>query len=115
VLCEIRVPVTTGAVAYEKTDQKASGFALTGVAVAILDGVARVGVTGVAAVPYRAVAVERALGGGSAHTPEAIGAAAAHAADNVEVLGDIHASPEYRRHLAVMNTKRALTRAYRSV
>jgi carbon-monoxide dehydrogenase medium subunit len=115
VLCEIRVPVTTGAVAYEKTDQKASGFALTGVAVAILDGVARVGVTGVAAVPYRAVAVERALGGGSVHTPEAIGAAAAHAADSVEVLGDIHASPDYRRHLAVMNTKRALTRAYRSV
>ena len=65
VLCEIRVPVTGRSVAYVKTEQRASGFALCGVA-AVVDpksGRANVGVTGVSVVPYRAAAVERALSG----------------------------------------------------
>ncbi|PYQ77599.1 MAG: carbon monoxide dehydrogenase, partial [Acidobacteria bacterium] len=41
----------------------------------------------------------------------AIELAAAHAADGVEPLGDIHASAQFRAHLARVNTRRALERA----
>ena len=110
ILTEIRVPATPRSVAYVKTEQKASGFALTGVA-AIVDGNAvRVAVTGVAATPYRATAVEQALVDGPL-TPERIARAAAHAADGVDALSDIHASSEFRVHLAQVNAGRALTRA----
>jgi len=110
ILTEIRVPATPRSVAYVKTEQKASGFALTGVA-AIVDGNAvRVAVTGVAATPYRATAVEQALADGPL-TPERIVRAAAHTADGVDALSDIHASSEFRVHLAQVNAGRALTRA----
>ncbi len=112
VLCEIRVPVTGRSVAYVKTEQKASGFALCGVAVVVdvTRGRVSVGVTGVSGVPYRAVAVERAL---AAKTLDAatIERAASHAADGVGPLSDIHASAEFRAHLARLNTKRALMTA----
>ena len=111
ILVEIRVPATAKTVAYVKTEQKASGFALAGVAVVIgADGV-RVGVTGIAAKAYRATAVEQALAGQKTPTAAAIALAASHAADGVEPLGDIHASPEFRAHLAHVNTKRAIERA----
>jgi carbon-monoxide dehydrogenase medium subunit len=110
ILTEVRVPATPASVAYVKTDQKASGFALCGVAVVATTSGVRVGVTGVAAKAYRATAVEQALG--TERSADAIARAAAHAADGVEVLGDIHASPEYRAHLATVNTKRALEKAF---
>ena len=71
----------------------------------------RVGVTGVAAKPYRATAVEQALLGRRSPTPEAIMAAASRAADGVEPLSDIHASAEFRAHLARVNARRAIERA----
>jgi carbon-monoxide dehydrogenase medium subunit len=111
ILTEIRVPATAKTVAYEKTEQKASGFALAGAAVVIgADGV-RVGITGVAATPYRATGVENALAGQRTPSAAAIAAAASHAADGVSALGDIHASPEFRAHLAEVNTRRAIERA----
>src|SRR5712692_10232125 len=95
VLCEIRVRPTPRSVAYVKTEQKASGFALAGVAVVIpdRDGPVRIGITGVAAKAYRASAVERALAGQRRLTSDLIAKAAAHAADPANALGDIHASP----------------------
>lgn len=111
ILTEVRVPETPRTAAYVKTEQKASGFALCGAAVVILPAGVRVGITGVAAKAYRAAAVERALAGAGSPTPDLVAAAAAHAADGVEPLGDIHASPEYRAHLARVNTRRALQRA----
>ena len=112
VLVEIRVPATPRSVAYEKTEQKASGFALAGVAVVVAaPGDIRIGVTGVATKAYRAQAAERVLAGQADPDPGQIAAAAAQAAVGVEMLGDIHASPEYRTHLAQVNTRRALTRA----
>ncbi len=111
ILVEIRVPATAKTVAYVKTEQKASGFALAGAAVVIgADGL-RVGITGVAAKAYRATAVEQALAGQRTPTAEAIALAAAHAADGVQPLGDIHASQEFRAHLAQVNTRRAIERA----
>jgi carbon-monoxide dehydrogenase medium subunit len=103
ILTAIRVAPTAKTVAYEKFAQKASGFAICGVAVVRGKNV-RVGITGVAAKAYRALAVEEAVARGRID-------AADGAAANVEVLGDIHASPEFRAHLARVHTRRALDRA----
>jgi len=92
-----------------KSVQKASGFAIAGVA-AVVDKARRtaaIGISGVAAKPYRAAAVELALGG-NALTMETVATAAAKAAEGVDPLGDIHASAEFRAHLAQVNTRRAL-------
>jgi aerobic carbon-monoxide dehydrogenase medium subunit len=111
IIVEIRVPATGKSVAYEKTEQKASGFALAGAAAVVSAEGIRVGITGVAAKAYRASAVEQALAGQRRPTPQAIALAASHAADGVEPLVDIHASAEFRAHLAEVNTRRAIERA----
>ncbi len=111
IITAVRVPATPKTVAYEKTEQKASGFALAGVAVVVRPDGARIGITGVAAKAYRASAVERALAAQQPWAAEAIARAASHAADGVEPLGDIHASSEFRAHLAQVNTRRAIERA----
>ncbi len=109
ILREICVPATSKSVAYVKTAQKASGFAIAGVAVwaDMVRKMVRVAVTGVASKPYRATAVEKALEG-QPLAPPAIAQAAALAAQGVEPLSDIHASAEFRAHLACINTRRAL-------
>jgi len=111
ILTEIRLPETTRAVAYVKTEQKASGFALAGVAVVVSMAGFRVGVTGVAPKAYRASAVEQALAKHKSPKPEQIAQAATHAADGVHPLSDIHASADYRAHLAQVNTRRAIEKA----
>ena len=102
ILVEIRVPATGKSVAYVKFAQKASGFAIAGVAV-VTGKSTSVGITGIAPKAYRAAAVERALRSGANFA-----AAAQKAADGVEPLSDIHASAEFRAHLARVNTQRAL-------
>ncbi len=111
IITEIRVPTTGRTVAYVKTEQKASGFALAGVAVVVgADGV-RIGVTGIAAKAYRATAAEQALAGQRSPNADAIALAASRAADGVEPLNDIHASSAFRAHLARVNTRRAVEQA----
>jgi carbon-monoxide dehydrogenase medium subunit len=109
ILREIRVPITPRSVAYVKFAQRASGFAIAGVAVIVQASskTARIGVTGIAAKPYRASAAEKKLEGQTL-TAELIAAAAKKAANRIEPLNDIHASAEYRAHLAKVNTQRAL-------
>ena len=111
ILTEVRVSATPRTVAYIKTEQKASGFALAGVAVVVGAEGIRIGVTGVAATAYRAAAAEQVLAGQSSPSAETIALAAARAADGVDPLSDIHASAEYRAHLARVNTRRALEKA----
>jgi carbon-monoxide dehydrogenase medium subunit len=111
ILTEVRVSATPRTVAYVKTEQKASGFALAGVAVVVGAEGVRIGVTGVAATAYRAAAAEQVLAGQSSPSAETIALAAARAADGVDPLSDIHASAEYRAHLARVNTRRALEKA----
>jgi aerobic carbon-monoxide dehydrogenase medium subunit len=114
ILTEIRVPRTPGeGVAYKKFHHPASGYAVVGVAVRVkMSGGkienAAVGITGVSHIAYRATNVENALRG---KPPAAIAEAAAHAADGADVLGDYFASTEYRQHLAVVMTRRALAQA----
>lgn len=112
VLRAIHVRSTGTSVAYVKTEQKASGFALCGVAAVIDRAASRVSVavTGVAAIPYRAAEVERALTGGPLN-PQRIAEAARSAAAGVQPLSDMHASVEYRAHLAQVNVRRAIERA----
>jgi len=109
ILCEIRVPKTTKSVAYVKFAQKASGFAIAGVAALVNKPgrTAAIGVTGIAAKPYRATSVEAALQGKSL-TAELIRSASAKTADQIEALNDIHASGEFRAHLARVHCRRAL-------
>jgi len=108
ILCEIRVPITSKSVAYAKFAQKASGFAIAGIAAIVNSnkGIA-IGVTGIAPKPYRAKAVEQALQGKSP-APEVIRAASAKVIDEAEPLNDIHASAEFRAHLAQVNCRRAI-------
>jgi len=120
ILVEVRLrrPGPGGA-AYQKVKQSASGFAVCGVAAQLEYGPDRVckraavAVTGVADRAYRATAVEKALA--SRRLDEAaIAAAAALAADGVaDPLADIHASGDYRLHLARVHCARALRRAAR--
>jgi len=97
---------------YQKMLQPASGFAIVGVAARIRKAggkvaMARVGVTGLSGKPFRATAVEKALEG-TAGTPTDIQKAAAVVADGVDANSDLHASADYRKHLARVYTMRAL-------
>jgi carbon-monoxide dehydrogenase medium subunit len=115
ILTEVRVPVIqpgTGT-AYLKVPQKASGFAICGVAVRVTrdgNGVCQdisIGVTGVGPKAYRATAVENALKG-QALDAQVIQAASQQVLDGVDPSADIHASAEYRAHLTKVYTRRAI-------
>ena len=120
VLTEIAVPaLKRGAgTAYEKFANKASRFAIVGVAgIIILDGRGRcskvsIGITGAGPKAARAARGEASLLG-KEPTPEAVARAAslAPAAIGDDALSDIHASSEFRLHLVDALTRRALTRA----
>jgi aerobic carbon-monoxide dehydrogenase medium subunit len=71
---------------------------------------ARVALCGVGDRPVRATAVEDALRGGDA-TEEAIAAAAERAARDLDPPSDVHGSAAFRRHLAVVVTRRSVHRA----
>jgi aerobic carbon-monoxide dehydrogenase medium subunit len=70
----------------------------------------RVGLTHMGSTPLRATATEEALRGGALDS-DAIAAAAEHAADGTEPPADLNATADYKRHLATVLTRRALTAA----
>jgi len=114
---EVIIPNTAAGTgwAYEKMLQPASGFAIVGVAAHIgrssgKISFARVGVTGLGAKAYRAVAVEERLLG-TAGSGEDIRNAAAAIADGVDANTDLHASAEYRKQMARVYAARAFARA----
>jgi carbon-monoxide dehydrogenase medium subunit len=120
-LVEIRLPRASGAYgsAYRKLAQRASGFAIAGVAAvlgrtdAARDGAfddVRVAVTGVGEQPYRASAAEAALVG-TAGDAAAVAAAVTLVTDWIEVGGDIHADREYRAAMAAIMATRAIEAA----
>jgi carbon-monoxide dehydrogenase medium subunit len=117
IITEIRVPVLAGAVgtAYLKIAQKASGFAIVGVAVwvRVEDKACTdigVGVTGLGAKPFRANEVEKKLWGKRVdHT--FLDADASHVDRGIDPLDDIHASARFRAHLARVLTDRAIREA----
>ena len=66
-----------------------------------------IGLTGMGSTPLRAKGVEQALRGTAGHDDE-IRAAAEHAAEGSNPTQDLNGSPDYRRHLAKVLTRRAL-------
>jgi carbon-monoxide dehydrogenase medium subunit len=90
-LTGIEVPALPGPAAYVGFKQAASGFAIAGAAAVVANGEERIGFTGVSGAPFATPfeAVEEALG-------------------RVEVNEDIHASADYRRHLALVAARRAV-------
>jgi len=104
------------AAAYAKLHQRASHFAIVGVAasVDVAQGVirsARVGLTGASTHAIRLTRVEQALAGKPA-VAKTIEEAARDAGADVEVVNaDIHASEEYRRAMIAVFTRRALAAA----
>ena len=101
--------------AYAKLEQRASRFALVGVAAAldISGGICRsasVAVTGASSHAQRLVAVEGALSG--AGLPAGAGAAAAGAGAGLEfVNADLHGSEQYRRAMVSVFARRAIEAA----
>jgi aerobic carbon-monoxide dehydrogenase medium subunit len=99
--------------AYAKLHQRASHFAIVGVAAAVdvKNGAiqsARIGVTGASAHATRLAEVEKALAGKPA-TAATVEAAAKNAGAKLQdVNADIHASEEYRRAMVGVFTERAL-------
>jgi len=108
------------AAAYAKLHQRASHFAIVGVAAALdVSGgtikSARVGLTGAGPNAIRLAGVEAALTGKTA-SREAIAAAAQHAGRELSVVNsDIHASADYRRAMVGVFTRRALEGALERV
>jgi carbon-monoxide dehydrogenase medium subunit len=115
-ITEVHLPVMDGyGYGYEKFARRQEDWAMVAVSalVRIEDGVCadvRVGLTHMAAVPLRATAVEDALRGQPA-TAEAIAAAAEQAAEGTNPPADLNATQDYKRHLARVLTRRALTTA----
>jgi carbon-monoxide dehydrogenase medium subunit len=103
-LVEIRLPAPVEPLgwAYEKFNRRGNDWAIVGVAV----WGDTVGLTSMSSVPMRAAATEAALAGGAS-----IEDAAALAAEGTAPTADLTASADYRRHLARLLTRRALTTA----
>jgi len=100
---------------YQKVVQPASGFAIVGIAVRVRKSggkltMVRIGVTGLSNRAFRATAAEKALEGKAGSAAE-IQAAVALVAQGIEANADLHASADYRKHLAVIYAAKALTAA----
>jgi carbon-monoxide dehydrogenase medium subunit len=107
-------PPRTAGSAYVSFEQAASGYAI--VAAAAVIGLTRrtishavVALTGTGAVAPMVRAAEQLVG--TKGEPDAIQRVAAQSLDGLEIIGDIHAPAVYRRHLATVAVRRALTTA----
>ena len=116
VLTEVRVPSLAGyGHGYEKFNRRSEDWAMVGVCALVKSagGVCedvRIGLTHMASTPLRASAAEDALRG-QPLDDEHIAAAAALAAEGTSPQADLNATAEYKRHLARVLTRRALTTA----
>ena len=106
IVTEVVFPVANGPHKYIKFRRRLFDWAIVGAAAQKMNGDWRIGLTNVGATPVRAKAVEEALKKGA--KPEE---AAEHASDGLEPSGDLRASPEYKKHLARVLTKRAIQQA----
>jgi carbon-monoxide dehydrogenase medium subunit len=117
VLTEVRLPAMPDGAggAFEEFARRHGDFAIVGVAAMVVrDGercrAARLAAAGAGPVPIRLRAAEAILERDGLG-PAAVQAAAARASELVNPDSDVHASADYRRHLAGVLTARALARA----
>ncbi|HEX2413813.1 MAG TPA: xanthine dehydrogenase family protein subunit M [Thermoleophilaceae bacterium] len=116
-ITSVRIPMLEGyGHGYRKFTRRAEDWAMVGVCVLVKKGAdgncedVRVGLTHMSSTPVRASATEAALRGGPLDA-DAIGVAAEQAAEGTDPPGDLNATPEYKRHLARVLTRRALEEA----
>ncbi|GII29523.1 FAD binding domain-containing protein [Planotetraspora mira] len=101
---------------YEKFHRTAQAWATVGVAAAVrqTNGTVeevRVGLTNMGPTPVRAAGVEAAARGVEAGRNGSLRQAAEQAAEGTDPPADLHAQPDYRKHLARVLTHRALVSA----
>ena len=111
IVVEVLVPAEDGSEGhrYEKLEHPASGFAIVGVAARIKKSgrgisLARIGVTSLGPRAFRALAAERLLESG-ADLEQAV----ATIGEGEEANSDLYASADYRRHLARVHARRAIS------
>jgi len=117
VITEVRIPANDDwGYWYEKFTRRAEDWAMVGICALVKragDGSCedvRIGLTHMGSTPLRATAAEEALRG-QALDAKSIRAAAEQAAEGTDPPGDLNATPEYKRHLARVLTRRALEAA----
>ncbi len=106
IVCEIVFPVANGPHKYLKFRRRLFDWAIVAAAAQKTDQGWRVALTNVGPTPVRAVAVEQALASGAS-----VAEAAEHASDGLSPSGDIRATPDYKKHLARVLTRRAIEQA----
>jgi aerobic carbon-monoxide dehydrogenase medium subunit len=117
VITEVSLPALEGyGFGYQKFTRRAEDWAMVGVCALVSrapDGSCddvRIGLTHMGSTPLRATAAEVALRGGRLDD-SSIAAAADQAAEGTDPPGDVNATPDYKRHLARVLTRRALEEA----
>ena len=105
-VCEVVFPIANGPHKYIKFRRRLFDWAIVGAAAQQVDGGWRIGLTNVGSTPVRATAVEQALASGASPAD-----AAEHASDGLNPSGDLRASPDYKKHLARVLTRRAIEQA----
>jgi carbon-monoxide dehydrogenase medium subunit len=106
IVCEVVFPVANGPHKYIKFRRRLFDWAIVAAAAQQLDGGWRIGLTNCGPTAVRCTAVEEALAQG---VP--VAEAAEHASDGLEPSGDLRATPDYKRHLARVLTRRAIEQA----
>jgi carbon-monoxide dehydrogenase medium subunit len=116
-LVEVRIPKLSGewGMHYEKFNRVAQAWSIVAVAAAVRRenghiAEARIGLTNMGPTPLRATAAEQALAGAAA-SAEAVAEAASHAAEGTDPTSDLNGQADYRRHLAQVLTRRAVSAA----
>jgi aerobic carbon-monoxide dehydrogenase medium subunit len=117
VITEVRMPAQDGwGYGYQKFTRRAEDWAMVGVCALVkkrADGSCedvRIGLTHMGPTALRASAAEDALRGQGLDA-DSIERAAGQAAEGTDPPGDLNATPDYKRHLARVLTRRALEEA----
>jgi len=116
-ISDVRLPALEGyGFGYQKFTRRSEDWAMVGVCALVSRGPdgtcddVRIGLTNMGATPLRATAAEDALRGGQLDDTS-IAAAAEQAAEGTDPPGDLNATPDYKRHLARVLTRRAIEEA----
>jgi carbon-monoxide dehydrogenase medium subunit len=107
-LTEIQVPVAPAGAghSFQKFARRAQDWAIVGVAAVVANGSTGIGLINMGATPVRATGSEEALAAGASANE------AAQAADQgTDPPDDLNATPDFRRHLSHVLTRRALQAA----
>jgi aerobic carbon-monoxide dehydrogenase medium subunit len=118
VMTEVRLPALDGwSWGYQKFNRRSEDWAMVGVCALVKESGGscedvRIGLTHMGPTPLRATVAEDALRGQSLDA-DRIKAAAEQAAEGTDPPGDLNATPDYKRHLARVLTRRALEQAAR--